>query len=70
MEQFSYINDFSDKCRCCLKSINQNEQSITINSLIHQQFYDLTQISVRIYQKTEISFSKYFFFVLAGSFIC
>jgi len=51
MEQFSYINDFSDKCRCCLKSINQNEQSITINSLIHQQFYDLTQISVRIDRK-------------------
>ncbi|KAL7023220.1 hypothetical protein ACKWTF_012519 [Chironomus riparius] len=46
MLQFNEINDFFDKCRCCLKNIDQNKQSIIITNTIRQQFYDLTQISL------------------------
>lgn len=48
MYQDSENKDFCSKCRFCLKNISKNGQSIIIDSIIHQQFYDLTQISVRI----------------------
>lgn len=55
MYQNKEINDFCSKCRCCLKNISQNEQSIIIDSIVHQQFYDLTQISVRIDEFTKLN---------------
>lgn len=42
----SVFKDVVDKCRCCFKSISDNQKFIRLNDQHIQKFFDLTQLDV------------------------
>lgn len=45
METRKFKNNNRD-CQCCFKSLAENEESMKINDVIEQWYFDLTQLEV------------------------
>jgi heme oxygenase len=47
-EEEFLLEENINKCRCCLRSIIDEQKFITITKVIEQKFFDLTQIKVSL----------------------
>lgn len=42
------LADHLNKCRCCFKSINNNDNSIKLTTNMANQFFEITQLEVSL----------------------
>lgn len=43
------LDNHLEKCRCCFRIIEITDKFVNIDEIVQRNFYDLTQIEVRIF---------------------